>query len=262
MGVSELTLKLLFLFLPGIITLFIIDTTTVHERFDGWRYSLYSFALGLMNYLLWKWICSLPFIPLDEVHFFQSMRSEGMAINYSEVAWVSLLSVVTGAIISYLLNKRLIYKLLRKIWLTNKSGSVDVWNYILDSDNTDFIAVRDYKLNLMYVGRIDRYSNTTPEREELFLIDVKVYNNMTAELNYEVPAMYLSAKRGALIIEFPYLKDEVASLTTNKRTSPLKEGNIKGGRKTGPFEPTPTIPPPAAKPQKTTNQYPKKDKDD
>jgi hypothetical protein len=38
MSFSNLTIKLLFLFLPGIISVIIIDELTIHKRWEGFKY--------------------------------------------------------------------------------------------------------------------------------------------------------------------------------------------------------------------------------
>jgi membrane glycosyltransferase len=53
MNFTSFTIRLLLLFLPGIISIILIDTFTIHRRWEGYKYFLYSFVLGLLCYLFW-----------------------------------------------------------------------------------------------------------------------------------------------------------------------------------------------------------------
>lgn len=208
MDISSLTIRLLFLFLPGIVTLFIIDHLTVHQKIDSWKYFLYSIILGFINYLVWYLLYHIPFLSIGTFYFFEALLNENALLNINEIIFVMIISFVSGIALTYLINYKIIFKLLRKIKITSKSGAIDVWNYIFDTEETKFVAIRDYDRDLMFVGTVLLFSNTTPDKEELFLHDVKVYCNSTAELIYEVPAMYISTTKGKMEIEFPYLDSE------------------------------------------------------
>jgi len=82
-----------------------------------------------------------------------------------------------------------------------KFGDIDVFSYIMNSQIPEWIVVRDIENNLMYEGWVEAFSDST-ERDELFLRDVKVFNNKTAGELYDVPGVYIPKKRDNLVIEF------------------------------------------------------------
>ena len=116
-----------------------------------------------------------------------------------------MVSMASGIILTYLINYKIIFKLLRKIKITSKSGAVDVWNYMFDAKGTEYAVIRDYDRDLMFVGTVRLFSNTTADKDEILLWDVKVYSMSTSKLYYEVPLMYISSPKGKMELEFPYL---------------------------------------------------------
>lgn len=90
--------------------------------------------------------------------------------------------------------------------LTKKFAEVDVWDYIFNSENEEmkWVIVRDVKNNLMYQGWVEAFSDTVKENE-LFMRDVVVYKNSTAEEYYSMPGLYISRNRDEITVEFPSL---------------------------------------------------------
>lgn len=75
----------------------------------------------------------------------------------------------------------------------------------MNSQIPEWVIVRDIENDLMYEGWVQAFSDST-ERDELFLRDVKVFTNKTADELYEIPGLYLPKSRENLTIEFPALK--------------------------------------------------------
>jgi hypothetical protein len=67
------------------------------------------------------------------------------------------------------------------------------------------VVVRDVGWDLIYEGWLQAVSDKD-EDDEMMLRDVAIFRNSTGELLYEVPGVYLSKKKNALIIEFPKLQ--------------------------------------------------------
>jgi hypothetical protein len=88
--------------------------------------------------------------------------------------------------------------------VTNKFGEIDVWSYILNAEIPGWVVIRDLEHDLMYEGWIQASSDST-EKDELFLRDVKVFTNSTAQQLYGVSGLYLPRSRENLTIEFPHL---------------------------------------------------------
>lgn len=59
MSISEFTVKLMVIFLPGIIAFTIIDNLTTHNKTEISHRILYSFILGFICYCPWTISCKL-----------------------------------------------------------------------------------------------------------------------------------------------------------------------------------------------------------
>jgi hypothetical protein len=127
-----------------------------------------------------------------------------LPLNFWEIFWATILSIPLGFLVSFFINKKALHKIAKKIRVSKKFGELDVWSHIMNSNipGPGWVVVRDKENNLMYEGWVLAFSEST-ERDELFLKDVKVFTNDTAQELYEVPALYLPRNRSNLIIEFP-----------------------------------------------------------
>jgi hypothetical protein len=67
--------------------------------------------------------------------------------------------------------------------------------------DVEWITVRDHKRNLVYDGRV-RFFSEDEKPAELYLQDIKVYDNASGEYLYDVAGMYISLERTDLTIEF------------------------------------------------------------
>jgi hypothetical protein len=72
----------------------------------------------------------------------------------------------------------------------------------------------------MYQGWIQACSDP-PEKDELFLRDVKVFTNSTAQELYSVPGLYFPRKRENITIEFPGMQ-----FSEGKKDMPSLNGGI------------------------------------
>lgn len=70
------------------------------------------------------------------------------------------------------------------------------------------MTVRDHKLGLMYFGWVEKYSDWWNEERELLMKDVKIYDNQSGELKYEVERLYVSRRFDDLTIELPHFPAE------------------------------------------------------
>ena len=95
---------------------------------------------------------------------------------------------------------KLHFRLFRFLGITNKFGELDVWGYLMNSNDVSWITVRDIENNLMYDGWIQAFSDNSKEAEVL-LGDVQVYDNNSGELLYEVNSQYLSLDKAKIRIE-------------------------------------------------------------
>ncbi len=114
MEITEFTLKLLFLFLPGIVAFIIAEQLTTHEEIKLYNKILYSFILGVVCYFLYYLLTQ------KEVLNICNVSDNNGIINYQEIFYVSLIAIPLGFILSGFLNYKILHRFARAIRLTNK----------------------------------------------------------------------------------------------------------------------------------------------
>lgn len=202
MTLSEFTLRIILIFLPGLIAYIIIEQLTVHKEIRPYRFFINSLILGFLCYLIYY---PISLISNLEFNFIQSLLNNKASPDIKEILITILLSIPLGFIFSKLINRKILHKFAQKLKVTNKFADIDVWSLIMNSEIPEWVVIRDIENDLMYEGWVHFFSDST-ERDELFLRDVKVFTNSTAQPLYEVPGLYLPRKRENLTIEFPAMK--------------------------------------------------------
>ncbi|WP_245916853.1 DUF6338 family protein [Bacillus fungorum] len=208
--ISELTIRLLLIFFPGIISLLIIDTLTPHRVREFKMFLLYSFILGLASYFLLYLIIAFNnfivtikgLIPTWKVSFLNSLINKQSSIDIKEVVIATGLSIILAFLISAALNHKLLHKFAKKTGISKKFGQLDVWSYVFDSPDIGWIIIRDLENDLMYQGWVEAFSDTY-DNNELFIRDVDVYRNSTAQKLYSMQGIYITKDKADLMIEFP-----------------------------------------------------------
>lgn len=215
MQLSELTIRLLLIFFPGIISSLIIDNLISHREREFKIFLLYSFILGLASYFILYIIISINnflvilrgLIPSWKVSFLNSLIDKKADINIKEVVIATLIAIILALLISALINYRLLHKFAKKLKISKRFGQLDVWSYVLDSPDIDWVIIRDLENDLMYQGWIEAFSDTY-DTNELFIRDVKVYKNSTAEELYFMQGIYITKDKTNLIMEFPQIGNQ------------------------------------------------------
>ncbi len=212
MQLSEFTLKLLFLFLPGVISRLIMEKLTVCEERRHFYFILYSFVFGMLAYAIYFLILLISSVFIDtgtKVQFFECLFEKNSCIDHTEVILVSAIAIILGFILSFIKNKYFLHKIARKVGVTKRFAEIDVWGYINNSDDEDirWVRIRDHKNDLCYEGWVDAFSDSV-KGNELFIRDVKVFRNSTGNELYFVPGMYLSRNVDEISIEYYALDRE------------------------------------------------------
>lgn len=212
MLISELSWRLILLFLPGIICTLTIDLLTIHGRWSPFDFLLRSLVFGIITYLFLQLIIFVPngiayicnngsFNP-TYLSIWQSLAKQETAVNFKEIASSSSLSLIVGIVVSKIMNNKWIIKIGRKFKITTKFGDDDVWSYFLSQNDVHWIWIRYPLQNIVYEGWVQSFSESEKVRE-IVLKDVKVYTNNNSMFLYEVPAVYLTGKAEDLLIELP-----------------------------------------------------------
>lgn len=206
MGLTEFTFKMILIFIPGLISFIIVDNLTVHRETKTHHWLIYSFLLGFLAYLCWFVFIKLSgcllgiVIPFD---FFDNLTSPQVKPNMGQISIVTIISVPLGLFVSRMINRKWLYSLAKCFGASDKFGDLDVFEFILNSDDVPkWVVIRDKEADRAYEGFVSAWSDAT-ERDGLFLQDVKIYENSSGEWLYDVPALYLPKKLESLRFEFP-----------------------------------------------------------
>lgn len=214
MEFSELTIRLLLIFFPGMIAMFIINNLTTHKRNEFNIFLLHSFLMGLVSYftayfvvMINNWILILNgYSGNKKLQFLESLTNGKSAISIREVLLVTLLAIILAIVISLVINRGWFHLLARKLKITNQFGEKDVWQHMFNSPNVEWISVRDFENDLIFQGHVAAFSDTSITNE-LLLQDVIVYASSTGEELYHLDAIYITRKTDSLTIEVQQFKN-------------------------------------------------------
>lgn len=218
MGITELTVRLLLLFFPGVICLFIVEALIVHRERKAHELFIFSYVYGLLSYFVYAVLHAIfagitgahfstsetgIVIPLPEsIRFSKSLTDASTGIDFLEIGLVTVVAVAVGIGLAYAINHKWLHKLAQHIGVSRKFGDPDVWSFALNSQEIRWANVRDLQNKLIFAGYIYAFSDEE-ESAELLLTQVIVYNEVTGEELYQAERMYLSRKIDDLTIEFP-----------------------------------------------------------
>ncbi len=218
MEISELTIRIIILLLPGLIGALIIEKLTVHKEISNFRFVVHSIILGCSSYLTLQFILNIfalfrllfkdNFEP-KTIMFWNSLFNAKTPISISEVAYSCLSGILLAFFISAAVQNKWLNIIAKKLKISNKFGDEDLYYYFLNAKEIDWVWVRDEENGYTYEGHVDSFSETKTIRE-LLLTDVKVYPYDSDKELYHVPALYLSfSKDSPLYIEVPINEMEV-----------------------------------------------------
>lgn len=205
MEISEVTVRLLLVFFPGIICAMVVDALTVHRERKLWSFVLNSFVLGLTCYLLTFALWRL-FAP-GQVTIMQSLlqvkAEEGKeSIAVVEIVVATMLSLPLAFGLSYASNHKVLHLFGQKLRVTRKFGHLDVWDWAFNNaEIPEWVVVKDLDAGLAYEGWVRAFSDTA-DSNELFLRDVRVVDDNTGEEVDTLWGLYLARPRDKLTIEF------------------------------------------------------------
>jgi len=208
--IGVMVISLAFLALPGIIGVRVFRplTCSFAEKREGWESFLDILLFSLTSYLIYGVALSVIDHYLTtgfRVTVFEKLRglSSGnyVDVNWFEIAWVSLISVVLAFAAAFCDNRKLINRFGQRIRATRRFGDEDVWEYFHNSKDLDtWVVVRDHKHNLVYFGYIVVYSSTEKDRE-LIMRDVSIHEGSGGAHLYDASVVYLSIEQFDLNIE-------------------------------------------------------------
>jgi len=197
---TELTLRLALLFLPGIICALLVEKLVPTHQWSTARLALYSLVLGLACYLIYALLEALWFWnwppSLDLLKSIAGSRS----LDFTEIFLATLVAPFVGLLVSLALNRHWLNRFAKGIRVSDKFGDLDVWARTFNSSDAVWVVVRDLDHDLAYDGWVNAFSDTY-DTNELLLRDVKVYQSSSAQLLYELDSVYLTREKDELTIE-------------------------------------------------------------
>ena len=213
MEISELTLKLILLLIPGSLACILYERLTIHKQWSSFKFITNSILFGAISYLIAGVIYKS-----DESFtlFWDNLPTKD--IPYNVILKSSIISIIVGFVSTGIDNYKLINKFGKYIHLTNKYGDENLFSYFLNAEDVDEVYVRDITNKLTYHGFINSFSETD-EIKELVLLDVVVYDYETSKELYSLDKIYLSKSKENLIIELPYKTKQNGTKTGKTETT-------------------------------------------
>lgn len=215
MEITELTIKLIILLLPGIVGTFIIEKLYYKEKLEIKTFIISTILIGFASYFILFFIKNIKEIlcvgiynytkPV-KIRFFDVLIGKEEKIFLMEILYATIIGLIIGIISAYIINKGIFYKFFReKIHITNSTGQ-DVWGELFDNNtygiNTN-IYVIDIKSNRVYGGWVRNYSKQ-PNNAELLLTNVIVTEEHNRKkILRRMDMIYLKFNENQMIIEIP-----------------------------------------------------------
>ena len=195
MDITDLTARLLVLFLPGIICVLIVDALTIHQERQPFQFVIHAYLFGATCYAVYAVFCNLLAVvrlPVpNQVTILDALIDTNKTIDFLEVGVATLFSIPISLLYSAASNRKWLHRAAHVIGVSKKFGHHNVWGFTFDSPEVLWVVARDLKNNLMFDGWVRAFSDVESPRE-LLLFDVVVYNNTTGEELYKVDALYVS----------------------------------------------------------------------
>jgi hypothetical protein len=206
--ISSVTLRVLLLFFPGVLCALLLDTLTVHRERTPVQFLTNAFALGMGSYLSLYTLrdamaAAAGWLRLREprdVVFFDALLNDHVRIAWGEIALSAGVAFLMAAAVAAILNHKLFARAAYRIGISRKTGDLDVWGLLFNSQGGAVVLVRDVPQDRAYYGVVESVSETSTNAE-LLLRDVTVYRNSTSEKLYEVARVYLARDPHHVIIE-------------------------------------------------------------
>jgi hypothetical protein len=204
MEISQLTLKLIFLLIPGAIAAIIFEKLTTHKKWNTFQFIAHSILFGCLSYLL-EYIPGYRGGEVNIGDFWKKITGDN--IPFKAITIAIPLSLIVGYIAAGIDHFKVINKIGKWFHLSHKYGDESLYYFFLNSKNVTEVYIKDIAKNITYHGVIDSYSETE-KISEIVLRSVNVYQYDSSELKYSLDKLYLSKKKDDLIIEVPYLNEK------------------------------------------------------
>ena len=209
MELSEFTITLLYLGIPGIVCYYIVRKLTgvssdnaVHQVLAIFLFSFLSYGLVMSIDCLVFWLFGLPYSP----EFMDVVLGKSGPIQFGQLLRIVDGGILVAFILSYGHRFNIVNFFGQTIRSTQRYGDEDVWHFFHNAPakdkNDGWLFIRDHKCNLSYHCCVPTWSDTNCDRE-MVLSDVTVFTNDTVEYLYKCALIYLCRNKDDITIEVP-----------------------------------------------------------
>ena len=186
-------LKLGLILFPGVIVISILQIFNVKsETYTNTKFFLYSFINGIIIEFLYflfflKSKFKIEFNPENDNII--EIKDFMISIDYKDIFFLILISILTGIVLSFLRNNGYIHNIFYKFNITYETGFETLFYSIYHSKDKEFseasqldVCIRFLDGKAIYYGELVGY-DIQKEYIEIFLKDVKVYLKNKNELS-------------------------------------------------------------------------------
>jgi hypothetical protein len=200
---TELTIKLIIILLPGAISTLIYGKLILHKEWDNFKFILYSILFGIFSYFLLQIIIDFinlfAFSKIPDLSLWNDLTIANK-IPYGEITFSTIVSVILSYIVSLVENEKVISRIAKHFGVSNKYGDENLYSKFLNAKEVEYVYVRSIKNELTYYGWVKSFSESD-NLSEICLAEVSVYNYKDSDHLYDVSEIYLSFNKQEIIIE-------------------------------------------------------------
>lgn len=212
---NETTIKILFLFLPGIISTAILQIfNEKNERFSIKEYFVYSFIFGIISYLLYSFT---PWNNNPDIFYsLITYDNKSFPLRTKDIFFLSAFGVALGILFCFIRNCGITHLVANKFKISYETGFKNVLTTIYKSNDKDAQMLRKcYAMVKLLDGTADyygylKYYEIHENYTEICLckddksgeVDINFTKNLGNSKEYRQNGVYLNLLNGTFTIEF------------------------------------------------------------
>ncbi|MEL6974511.1 MAG: hypothetical protein AAGL29_03855, partial [Bacteroidota bacterium] len=160
---SELTIKLIIILIPGAIATLIFGKLVLHKEWSSFRFILYSILFGVFAYVILQF--AINFLNLCTCASISGLTiwdnlTNAYSIPYLEVFFATIVSFFLAFLMGLVENQKWISRFAKRLNISYKYGGENLFSRFLNDKKIDYVYLRDIKNNLTYHGWIKSFSES------------------------------------------------------------------------------------------------------
>lgn len=206
MNLDVATLNLVFVGIPGVVCYFVLSKLIGRVGRSNLETVLFVFMYAILSYVAYAYAGRI----LDRVGWSNGAAllalasPAAMKIRPVDVAGASVASLLLAYALAFLYTRNVVNNIGQRTHASRRAGDEDVWHFFHEAYglpwSSEWIVVRDHKVNLQYFGRVSHWSESGDERE-LLMAQVSVFTNDAGLKLYDCDHMYFCRSKYDLTIE-------------------------------------------------------------